>query len=154
VNRRWDFACRYRPQPRLVFRRLRVKHDAPDYFAVAISHIVIIRRPPIAATAFFGRLTSLLLSVERDIAMGKNPYEIFGPFEVNGEKVADKEYQKAFWADCDQEFAQISEANGLYLFSLCNGDNFEPNYVGITKKQLQRSVQSQQRGEDNTRLCA
>jgi hypothetical protein len=72
--------------------------------------------------------------------MGKNPYEIFGPFDVNGEKVADKEYQKAFWADCDQEFAQISEANGLYLFSLCNGDNFEPNYVGITKKQFCKEV--------------
>jgi hypothetical protein len=27
-------------------------HDAPDYFAMAISHIVIIRRPPLAATAF------------------------------------------------------------------------------------------------------
>jgi hypothetical protein len=42
------------PKPRLVIGCLRVMHNAPDYLAVAISHIVIIRRPPIAATAFAG----------------------------------------------------------------------------------------------------
>jgi hypothetical protein len=31
---------------------LLVKHDAPDYFAVAISHIVILRRPMIAPATF------------------------------------------------------------------------------------------------------
>jgi hypothetical protein len=35
-----------------VLRCLRVMHDAPDYFAVAISHIVIIRRPPLAPATF------------------------------------------------------------------------------------------------------
>lgn len=66
--------------------------------------------------------------------MGKNPFQIFGPFEVNGTKVADKEYQKAFWSECDEDYAQLSEANGLYVFSLSIGSNFDPNYVGITKK--------------------
>jgi hypothetical protein len=74
------------------------------------------------------------------MTMGKRPFEIFGPFEFNGEKVADKEYQKAFWNECDEEYAQISESNGLYLFSLTNGKNFEPNYVGITKKEFCREV--------------
>jgi hypothetical protein len=68
------------------------------------------------------------------MAMAKNPFEIFGPFEVDGKKVADKEYQKTFWTGCDEEFAQLSEANGLYVFSLNIGSNFDPQYVGITKK--------------------
>jgi hypothetical protein len=72
--------------------------------------------------------------------MGKNPYETFGPFEVNGAKVADRQYQKAFWTECDEEFAQISEANGLYLFSLSIGSNFDPQYVGITKRQFCKEV--------------
>jgi hypothetical protein len=38
----YPFTRRYRPEPRLVFRCLRVKHDATDYFAVTISHIVIV----------------------------------------------------------------------------------------------------------------
>ena len=29
----------------------------------------------------------------------------------------------------------MSEANGVYVFSLCNGSNFDPQYVGITKRQ-------------------
>jgi hypothetical protein len=72
--------------------------------------------------------------------MGKDPFQIFGPFQVDGDKVADKEYLKAFWRECDDEFAQISEANGLYLFSLSNGENFTPNYVGITKREFCKEV--------------
>jgi hypothetical protein len=56
-----------------------------------------------------------------------------GPFEVEGVKVADKEYQETFWGERDEECPQLSEANGLYVFSLRNGSNYEPNYVGITK---------------------
>jgi hypothetical protein len=41
------------PEPRRVFRCLWVKHDAANNFAVAILHIVIIRRP-LAAAAFAG----------------------------------------------------------------------------------------------------
>jgi hypothetical protein len=72
--------------------------------------------------------------------MGKRPFEIFGPFQFNADKIADKEYQKAFWSECDEEYAQISEANGLYLFSLSNGSNYEPNYVGITKREFCKEV--------------
>jgi hypothetical protein len=62
-----------------------------------------------------------------------NPFQIFGPFEFDGTKVADKEYQKTFWSEVDEECPQLSDANGLYVFSIRNGDNYEPNYVGITK---------------------
>jgi hypothetical protein len=63
----------------------------------------------------------------------KNPFQIFGPFEFDGVKVADKEYQKTFWSEVDEECPQLSDANGLYVFSLRIGQNYEPNYVGITK---------------------
>ena len=74
------------------------------------------------------------------VVMGKNPFQIFGPFEVDGTKVADKEYQKPFWSERDEECPQLSDANGLYVFSLRNGSNYEPNYVGITKRDFRKEV--------------
>lgn len=68
--------------------------------------------------------------------MGKTPFQIFGPFEVDGAKIAGKdakEYLEAFWSERDEECPKLSEANGLYVFSLRNQSNYEPNYVGITK---------------------
>ena len=47
---------------------------------------------------------------------------------------------KKFWSECDEEYEQLSEANGLYVFSLSNGSNYEPNYVGITKKAFTKEV--------------
>ncbi len=35
------------------------------------------------------------------------PFQIFGPFKVDKQKVADKEYQKIFWSECDDEFPQL-----------------------------------------------
>ena len=70
-----------------------------------------------------------------DMNMG-NPFQIIGPFKVDGAKVADKEYQKTFWYERDEEYSQLSEANGLYVFSLRNGSNYEPNYVGMTKREF------------------
>lgn len=72
--------------------------------------------------------------------MGIDPFQIFGPFQFDGDKVADKEYLKAFWKECDDEFTQISGANGLYLFSLSNGDSYVPNYVGMTKREFCKEV--------------
>jgi hypothetical protein len=69
----------------------------------------------------------------------KNAFQIFGPFEVEGAKVAEKEYLETFWGERDEECPQLSEANGLYLFSLRNGSNYEPNYVGITKTRAFRN---------------
>lgn len=34
---------------------------------------------------------------------------------------------------------QLPDANGLYLFSLLNGENYDPHYVGITKTKDFRS---------------
>ena len=74
------------------------------------------------------------------MTMGKSPFQIFGPFEFDGEKIADKEYQKAFWSECDEEYAQISASNGLYVFSLTIGSNFDPNYVGQTNREFCQEV--------------
>jgi len=71
---------------------------------------------------------------------GKKSVSNFGPFEFRGEKVADPEYRKAFWSECDEEFPQISEANGLYVFSLTFGSNFDPNYVGQTNRKFCQEV--------------
>ena len=68
----------------------------------------------------------------------KNAFQIFGPFEVDGSQVAGREYQEAFWSEHDGVCPQLSEANGLYVFSLRNGSNYEPNYVGITKSRCFR----------------
>ena len=67
-----------------------------------------------------------------------NPFQIFGPFEVDKQKVADKEYLKAFWSERDEEFPQLSDAVGLYLFSLRNGTNYNPQYVGTAKRDFKR----------------
>src|SRR5262245_43195157 len=45
VNWWLDFTSRYRPKPRPIFRYLRVVHNASDYFAVTISHIVVVFVP-------------------------------------------------------------------------------------------------------------
>ena len=69
-----------------------------------------------------------------------NPFLIIGPFKVDVAKVADKEYQKTFWYERDDEYPQLSEANGLYVFSLRNGSNYEPQYVGMTKREFRKEV--------------
>jgi hypothetical protein len=69
-----------------------------------------------------------------------NPFQILGPFTFDGEKIADKEYQKTFWCELDEEHPQLSEANGLYLLSLRIGSNYDPNYVGMTKREFRKEV--------------
>jgi hypothetical protein len=43
----------------------------------------------------------------------KTPFRIFGPFKVDKQKAAHKEYQKIFWNEHDKEFPKLSEATGL-----------------------------------------
>ena len=59
---------------------------------------------------------------------------------MNKQKVADKEYQKIFWSERDEDCPKLSDANGVYLFSLRNGPNYQPNYVGITKRDFRKEV--------------
>ena len=68
------------------------------------------------------------------------PFEIFGPFEVDKHRVANKAYQKTFWSERDEGYPKLSDANGVYLFSLRNGANYNPQYVGITKRDFKREV--------------
>jgi hypothetical protein len=69
-----------------------------------------------------------------------DPFQIFGPFGVSKSNVADKEYQKAFWAERDEVYPRISTAQGLYVLSVRNGSNFRPQYVGITKRGFTKEV--------------
>jgi hypothetical protein len=73
----------------------------------------------------------------------ENPFQIYGPFEIVKQKVADKEHQKDFWGDCvddDKKHYELSLAKGLYLFSLRNGSNYNPQYVGMTKRDFRTEV--------------
>jgi hypothetical protein len=72
------------------------------------------------------------------------PFKIYGPFEISNKlKVTDKEYQKEFWSECvekDDEHYKLSEAKGLYLFSLRHDPNFTPWYVGMTERDFKTEV--------------
>ncbi len=73
----------------------------------------------------------------------ENPFKIYGPFEVVKQKVADREHQKEFWSDCeakDETHYQLSQAKGLYLFSLRNEPNYNPQYVGMTERDFRTEV--------------
>lgn len=69
-----------------------------------------------------------------------NPFHIYGPFEVSKPKVTGKEYQKEFWAECDNSYPKLSQAQGLYVLSVRIGKNFRPQYVGMTKKGFTKEV--------------
>lgn len=65
-----------------------------------------------------------------------NPFQIFGPFEVNKpDRIYERPHQRLFWESCDNQHPGLSEAKGLYVFSIRNRTNFAPAYVGITSEQ-------------------
>jgi hypothetical protein len=72
------------------------------------------------------------------------PFKIYGPFEIQDKlKVTNKQYQKYFWSGCvekDDEHYKLSEAKGLYLFSLRHDPNFTPWYVGMTEREFKTEV--------------
>lgn len=72
------------------------------------------------------------------------PFRIYGPFVIeNKEKIHDLEYQKAFWRDCvddDEDRYELSLAKGIYLFSLKNAENYNPQYVGMTGANFKQEV--------------
>ena len=71
-------------------------------------------------------------------------FKIYGPFQIENKlRVTDKEYQKEFWSECvekDDVHYQLSEAKGLYLFSLRHDPNFTPWYVGMTEREFRVEV--------------
>jgi hypothetical protein len=72
-----------------------------------------------------------------------NAFHIYGPFEVSKPRVGGKEgkeYQKEFWAECDNSYPKLSQAQGLYVLSVRYGKNFNPQYVGMTKKGFNNEV--------------
>ena len=57
---------------------------------------------------------------------------VFGPFEFDKHKCYDKEYIASKWDEIDKGEPRLSEACGVYIFSLKNADNFVPVYIGRT----------------------
>jgi len=50
------------------------------------------------------------------------------------------EYQREFWAECDDSHPKLSQAQGLYVYSVRFGNNLNPHYVGMTKKGFNKEV--------------
>ena len=63
-------------------------------------------------------------------------FKVYGPFEIpNKQKIYEAERQEVFWneyVDDEEDNYQLSFAKGIYLFSLRNADNYNPQYVGMT----------------------
>jgi hypothetical protein len=69
-------------------------------------------------------------------------FKIYGPFEIeNKEKIVDREHQNEYWNDrVDNEYFDLSFAKGIYLFSLRNAQNYDPQYVGMTERDFRTEV--------------
>jgi hypothetical protein len=69
-------------------------------------------------------------------------FHIYGPFEIeNKQKIVDKELQNTYWDDrVDKEQFGLSMAKGIYLFSLRNAENYNPQYVGMTERDFRTEV--------------
>lgn len=69
-------------------------------------------------------------------------FRIYGPFEIeNRQKIVDREHQDPYWSECvDKEYEGLSLARGIYLFSLRNAENYNPQYVGMTTRDFRTEV--------------
>lgn len=64
------------------------------------------------------------------------PFEVFGPYDIDRKEVFEAKWQKDGWAGVDEEVGQkLSEAAGVYVFSLRHGETYLPLYVGSTTQQ-------------------
>lgn len=64
------------------------------------------------------------------------PFSVYGPYKVPRDMPFDAKWLKVAWQEVDEGAgAKLSEAQGVYVFSLRNGKNYKPLYVGITKRQ-------------------
>ena len=57
---------------------------------------------------------------------------VYGPFIFDKDKCYDKQYISDQWDDLDNEIGDLSDACGVYIFSLKNADNYVPVYIGRT----------------------
>ncbi|MBR1092080.1 hypothetical protein JQ621_31920 [Bradyrhizobium manausense] len=70
-----------------------------------------------------------------------NPFQVYGPYEVNRERVSDRNWQNGEWDYIDDLVgADLSSAKGAYVFSLRHGEKYTPLYVGITNKGFRHEV--------------
>jgi hypothetical protein len=66
-------------------------------------------------------------------------FEVFGPYEIDRDKASDSKWQRNGWASVDEEVGDaLSEAIGIYIYSLHNRGSYKPIYVGVTTKQIFR----------------
>jgi len=64
-------------------------------------------------------------------------YSVFGPFlfeKIKKEIATDRKRKSKFWANIESAAPGLSNGIGCYIFSLENGANSKPWYVGQTKR--------------------
>jgi hypothetical protein len=61
-------------------------------------------------------------------------FQVFGPFKCKKDAIADRVHQKSVWQEIEERFPGLSNAHGVYLFSLRNKSNYKPVYVGKTAR--------------------
>ncbi len=64
-----------------------------------------------------------------------SPFQAYGPFQFDRNKIHDREYRNAWWEARERDEPGLPWAKGVYLLSLKNKYNYVPQYVGITKAQ-------------------
>jgi hypothetical protein len=70
-------------------------------------------------------------------------FNVYGPFDIpNKDKIYDPARQEAFWTSCEicADNYELSLAKGIYLFSLRNATNYNPQYVGMTARDFRTEV--------------
>jgi hypothetical protein len=63
-----------------------------------------------------------------------------GPFKIIRECAPNAKYQKEFWKRVEKTVPYLVNAKGAYVFSLRNGSNYLPVYVGITGNNFKQEV--------------
>lgn len=71
-------------------------------------------------------------------------FRVYGPFTFDKKLMSESDHQKYKWDEIEHEYPHLSNAMGVYLFSLRNNQNYKPVYVGKTSKQGFRKGDFQQ----------
>jgi len=70
--------------------------------------------------------------MDEDDYFDETYFDVFGPFDVDCERLADGGRQAAVWAEANGCRSGLANAIGCYVFCLRRGETLTPWYVGMT----------------------
>lgn len=69
------------------------------------------------------------------------PFSVYGPYSIDRKHAPSKQWQKIAWREVDEKVgADLSNAKGVYVYSLRHGKKITPLYVGITNRGFRNEV--------------